>query len=248
MFWGFSGATAFFLDKVTDSSYVPPIVLTDFRLFGTIVVPGVDSPLKIAINHIYSIRRSHKQNTFSIGFSALKLFKPGNKSLSVHAGGLDRKWNEVGSDQRFATYTALPAGKYTFRVEGATSRGHWDEPGATLRIEILPAWWNSWWLRVTYIAALLLVATAIYIYRTRQQKREEDVAIDTSGAGGSRAHRPGEHERRADVSLAHEIEQPISAAVTDTTIRFAMARSRSAQRGRGAGRGFKTHQRRNPSI
>jgi hypothetical protein len=212
------------------------------------VVPGVDSPLKIAINHIYSIRRSHKQNTFSIGFSALKLFKPGNKSLSVHAGGLDRKWNEVGSDQRFATYTALPAGKYTFRVEGATSRGHWDEPGATLRIEILPAWWNSWWLRVTYIAALLLVATAIYIYRTRQQKREEDVAIDTSGAGGSRAHRPGEHDRRAD-RLASTRNQAADFCGGNRRYNpLAMARSRSAQRGRGAGRGFKTHQRRNPSI
>ena len=33
-FGGFSGATAFYPDKVTDNLYVPPVVLTDFRLSG----------------------------------------------------------------------------------------------------------------------------------------------------------------------------------------------------------------------
>ena len=169
-FGGFSGATAFFPDKVKDSSYVPPIVLTDFRLFGTTVVPGVGSPLNMAINHTNAITLSHEQNAFSIGFSALSYLNPPTNRYRYMLEGLDRKWNEVGSDQRFATYTTLPAGKYTFRVEGATSRGHWDEPGATLRIEILPAWWNSWWFRVTYIAALLLVGAAIYIYRRQPAK------------------------------------------------------------------------------
>ena len=213
---GFSGATAFFPDKVTDSSYVPPIVLTDFRLFGTAVVPGVDSPLKLAINHTNTIRLSHKQNAFSIGFSALSYLNPSTNRYRYMLEGLDRKWNDVGSEQRFATYTTLPAGKYTFRVEGATSRGHWDEPGATLRIEILPAWWNSWWFRITYIVALLLVATTIYIYRTSQQRREEERSERLRQAQADLAHinrvsTMGE----LTASLAHEIKQPISAAVTD---------------------------------
>src|SRR5260370_6221290 len=130
--------------------------------------------------------------------------------------GLEREWNEVGSDQRFATYTTLPAGTYTFRVEGATSRGPWDEPGAALRIEVLPAWWNSWWFRVTYIAVLLLVAAAIYIYRRSQQKLEEERSERLRQAQADLAHinrvsTMGE----LTASLAHEIKQPIAAAVTN---------------------------------
>jgi C4-dicarboxylate-specific signal transduction histidine kinase len=130
--------------------------------------------------------------------------------------GLDRDWNEVGQDQRFATYTTLPAGTYTFRVEGATNRGPWDEPGATLLIEILPAWWNSWWFRLTYITVLLLVAAAIYIYRRRQQKREEERnerlrQAQTDLAHINRVSTMGE----LTASLAHEIKQPIAAAVTN---------------------------------
>src|SRR5712675_1611843 len=215
-FGGFSGATAFFPDKVTDSSYVPPVVLTDFRLFGTSVLPGVDSPLKMAINHTNTMRLSHKQNSFSIGYSALSYLNPPTNRYRYMLQGLDRDWNEVGRDQRFATYTTLPAGKYTFRVEGATNRGPWDEPGATLLIEILPAWWNSWWFRLIYIAALLLVATAIYIYRRRQQKRDEERSERLRQAQADLAHinrvsTMGE----LTGSLAHEIKQPIAAAVTN---------------------------------
>ena len=45
-FGGFSGATAFYPDKVTDNLYVPPVVLTDFRLSGAPVEVGAGSPLK----------------------------------------------------------------------------------------------------------------------------------------------------------------------------------------------------------
>src|SRR5260370_21503566 len=135
--------------------------------------------------------------------------------------GLDREWNEVGSDQRFATYTTLPAGTATFRVEGATSRGPWDEPGAALRIEVLPAWWNSWWFRVTYIAVLLLVAAAIYIYRRSQQKLEEERSERLRQAQADLAH-INRVSTMGDLtaSLAHEIKQPIAAAATNANTSF----------------------------
>src|SRR5260370_28045058 len=155
-FGGFGGATAFFPDKVTDSSYVPPIVLTDFRLFGTSVMPGADSPLKIAINHTNTVKLSHRQNSFSIGYSALSYLNPPTNRYRYMLQGLDREWNEVGRHQRYATYTTLPAGTYTFRVEGATNRGPWDEPGATLTIEILPPSPNTSCFPLPPIPPLLL--------------------------------------------------------------------------------------------
>jgi signal transduction histidine kinase/ligand-binding sensor domain-containing protein len=215
-FGGFSGATSFFSKNVSDTAFVPPIVLTDFRLFGTEVLPGSDSPLSTTINYTNAITLSHKQNRFSIGFSALSYLNPTTNRYRYMLESLDRKWNEVGSDKRFASYTTLPAGTYVFRVQGATSRGSWDEPGARLRIEVLPAWWNSSWFRVTYIAALLLILMSIYIYHQQQKKREAEHTeklrrTQTELAQINRVSTMDE----LTASLAHEIKQPIGAAVTN---------------------------------
>jgi signal transduction histidine kinase/ligand-binding sensor domain-containing protein len=215
-FGGFSGATSFYSKDVSDSTFVPPIALTEFRLFGTEVLPGSDSPLSRTINYTKAITLSHKQNRFSVGYSALSYLNPTTNRYRYMLEGLDRKWNEVGSDKRFASYTTLPAGKYIFRVQGATNRGPWDEPGTRLRIDILPAWWNSWWFRSTYIGALLLILLTIYIYHQQQTKREAEHTeklrrTQTELEDINRVSTMDE----LTASLAHEIKQPIGAAVTN---------------------------------
>src|SRR3954453_13499133 len=70
-FGGFAGATSFFPDKVQEPSYVPPIILTAFRVFGTSLTAGPNSALKKTINYTVSITLNYKQNIFSIGFSLL---------------------------------------------------------------------------------------------------------------------------------------------------------------------------------
>jgi signal transduction histidine kinase len=169
-FGGFSGVTSFFPDKVLADSvvadaFVPPIALTDFRLFGIRADLASDSPLKKAINYTDTITLSHSQNVFSIEFSALSYFNAAANRYRYKLDGLDQKWNEVGSDQRVARYTTLPAGTYAFHVQGATSRGPWSEPGAVLHIQILPAWWATWWFRTTYIFLLLTVGLVAYYSR-----------------------------------------------------------------------------------
>jgi signal transduction histidine kinase len=178
LFGGFSGATSFFPDKVTDSAYVPPIALTDFRLFGAEVAPGAGSPLKKTINNTNAITLAHDQSIFSIGFSALSYLNPATNRYRYMLEGLDRNWNEVGSDQRFASYSTLPAGTYTFRVEGATSRGPWNEPGVQLRIEILPPWWETLFFRVSFGVVALLVGLAAYNYRLHQIARAMGARFD----------------------------------------------------------------------
>jgi ligand-binding sensor domain-containing protein/signal transduction histidine kinase len=155
-FGGFSGLTAFYPDRVGDSTYAPQVVLTDFRLFGKSVVPGASSTLKSAVNYTRAVRLSSKQSIFSIEFSALSFFNTPTNRYRYKLDGLDNTWHEVGSDERLATYTTLPAGTYTFRVEAATSHGPWGVPGAVLVIDILPPIWKTAWF-LTACAALICI-------------------------------------------------------------------------------------------
>ncbi len=177
-FGGFSGATAFYPNKIVNSSFVPRIVLTDFRLSGNPVRIGAGSVLKQSITLTDSITLSHQQNIFSIEFAALSFFNAETNRYRYKLDGLDHDWHEVGSDERIANYTTLPAATYAFEVQGATSRGPWSQPGAMLRIEILPPWYQTLWFRSICVIASLLLLWAIYLYRLNQLRKQFSAALE----------------------------------------------------------------------
>jgi signal transduction histidine kinase/ligand-binding sensor domain-containing protein len=177
-FGGFSGATAFYPNKLVNSSFVPRTVLTDFRLSGNPVLIGAGSVLRESITRTNSITLSHQQNIFSIEFSALSFFNAETNRYRYKLDGLDKDWHEVGSDERIANYTTLPAATYTFEVQGATSRGPWSQPGAMLRIEILPAWYQTLWFRSICVIAFLLLVWAIYLLRLNELSRQFSAALE----------------------------------------------------------------------
>ena len=164
-FGGFNGGASFFPDKVVDSSDAPPMVLTDFRLSGNPVAIGGNSPLRRSIAYTRDLILPNQDHVFSIIFAALNYSSPAATRYRYRLENLERVWNEVGSEQRQATYTTLPAGTYTFRVQGATRSGPWSEPGVALRIEILPPWWSTRPFQAAIGVLLILVAWAGYRQR-----------------------------------------------------------------------------------
>jgi signal transduction histidine kinase/ligand-binding sensor domain-containing protein len=231
-FGGYSGATAFYPDKVRGGSYIPPIVLTDLWLAGSPVEIGENSPLKKSLLYTSNLTLSHRQNVFSLTFAALSYSHPAANRYRYKLEGLDRDWNEIGSDLRLATYTTLPAGKYTFRVQGATSNGPWSEPGVILHIEVLPPWWSTWWFRVFCTLATAGILWLAHVLRVRSiqqhsaqlalmnteleaqiaERKQAEAALRQAQADLTRANRVSSMGELT-ASLAHEVNQPIAAAV-----------------------------------
>ena len=181
-FGGVNGVTAFYPEKVVDRPFVPTLVLTDFRLFNDPVPVGGRSPLKKSITYTDSLTLSHAQNIFALEFSALSFADPTRMRYRYQLESLETHWNEATASQRVVTYTTLPAGQYHFRVQSKDNRGEWSEPGLTLAIRVLPAWWNTWQFRTVWITSLLLLIWFVYQFRVHQLQREskklQDV-IDT---------------------------------------------------------------------
>jgi len=181
-FGGVNGVTAFYPEKVVDRPFVPPLVLTDFRLFNNAVPVGGRSPLRKSITFTDSVTLSHAQNILALEFSALSFASPARTRYRYRLEGLETHWNEATASQRVVTYTTLPAGKYHFRVQAKVNRGEWSEPGLALEIRVLPAWWNTWQFRTVWITSLLLLTWFVYQLRVQQlQKRSKQLrdVIDT---------------------------------------------------------------------
>ena len=125
----------------------------------------------------------------SLEFSALSYLNPSSTRYRYKLDPLDNDWNQVASGQRVVTYTSLPAGKFNFRVQAATGRGAWSEPGAALAIQILPAWWNTWWFRCMYVSFLLLLGYFLYWYRLRQLTQQYSMRLEERVAERTRIAR-----------------------------------------------------------
>ena len=120
-----------------------------------------------------SIQLREGNRSFSIAFSALNYGNEAQTMFSYRMKGLDKDWTPLGLGEHSVRYSALPAGHYTFEVRclSATSADHYDT--ASIDIEVLPAFWNSWWFRL--MLGIVLVGIIIYGYNRRvaELKRRE---------------------------------------------------------------------------
>ena len=164
-FGGFAGGVAFRPESLADTSYVPPVVLTNLKLPFASSSQARAATDGRAIGFAEQLVLPHGANSLALEFSALSYFNPSTNRYRYRLEGLEDRWIEVDSAHRTATYTTLPVGNYIFRLQGAASRGAWSEPGIALPIRILPAWWETWWLRS--VAALAVLGIAVWGYHLR---------------------------------------------------------------------------------
>jgi ligand-binding sensor domain-containing protein/signal transduction histidine kinase len=175
-FGGIDGLNAFYPEQVHDSDFSAPVVITAFQKFNQTVLSDL-SPDQ-------TIQLSHNDNFFSFEFAALDFTAPEKNQYAYMLEGFDKDWIEAGT-RRYASYTNLGGGNYTFRVKGTNSDGVWNEVGISIPITITPPFWQTWWFTLLAVLALTGGTTGIYAVRARsfrlqKEKLESQVAQRTA--------------------------------------------------------------------
>jgi len=177
-FGGSNGFNAFFPENVRDNPYVPPVVITSFKIFNKPVPVGAKSLLKKAMPYADSLTLSYRDSVFSFEFAALSYGNSQKNRYRYKLERFDPGWNEVSSKQRLATYTNLNPGRYVFRVQGSNSDGVWNDEGVSLPILITPPWSRTNWFRALCAAVFLALLWAAYQYRVWQLQHEFDTTLE----------------------------------------------------------------------
>src|SRR5271169_6361650 len=161
-FGGSNGINAFLPETIRDNPYVPPVAITSFKIFNKPVPIGGKSVLNKAIAYADSLTLSYRDSVFSFEFAALSYANSHKNRYRYKLEGFEPDWNEVGSNQRLATYTNLSPRKYVFRVQGSNSDGVWNEQGVALPILITPPWWGTNWFRTACAILFMALLWAAY--------------------------------------------------------------------------------------
>ncbi len=207
-FGGGNGFNAFYPDEIRDNPHVPPVVITAFKKFNQTVL--ADLPAEAAIE------LSYRENFISFEFAALDYAAPEKNQYAYRLEGFDPEWVDAGT-RRYASYTNLRGGTYTFRVRGSNNDGVWNEEGPAVRIIVAPPFWEQWWFIGG--AALVLAGGALAVYRWRVRA----IAVRNRELAQQVRERTGEIERRRQVAeglrdmlAVLNTEQPLEALLDGT--------------------------------
>jgi PAS domain S-box-containing protein len=107
-----------------------------------------------------------------IDYTALSLVAPEKILFRYKLEGWDQDWQDAGT-RRQAFYSNLPPRNYTFRVKACNNSGLWNEAGTSLDFSIAPAYYQTYWFRLSCFAAFVALLWALHRWRIRQLKGQE---------------------------------------------------------------------------
>ena len=176
-FGGVNGFNIFYPDNITEDTFNPPLVFTDFEIFNK-NVPIADnkddlSPLKKSICETSEITLSYKSAVISFEFASLNYTAKEKKQYTYMLEGFDKTWNETGSN-RIVTYTNLDPGKYIFKVRSLNNAGKWSRIIA-IKLTITPPFWLTWWFKLLVALSILGGSIGVYKIRIRTIKAQKRV-------------------------------------------------------------------------
>ena len=196
MFYGgVHGFNVFRPSDIRDNPNPPPVVVTGFDVFNR--------PVPVDLSGMKPIDLSYQQNFVSFDFAALDYRAPQKNRYAYKLDGFDKDWVEAG-DRRYASYTNLPAGSYTFRVRGSNNDGVWNEAGLALPLRVAPPMWQTWWFQVSALLLVVGLAFAGYRWRVHDVRVHNRRLVHTVAQQTADLRREMEQRRQAEEALAHK--------------------------------------------
>jgi signal transduction histidine kinase/ligand-binding sensor domain-containing protein len=106
----------------------------------------------------------HRRITFA--YSALSLSVPERIRYKYKLEGVDEGWSRPVAERQ-VTYNNLGAGNYRFRVIASNSDGLWNGAESEVSFKIAPAYWQTWWFRLSGLLACVLAILLFVRLRMR---------------------------------------------------------------------------------
>jgi len=162
IFGGVGGLTVVRPSLMKDYKFDPPVVITSIQAGGKTIAAN---QARFLGSHPEKLVISPEANSMIIEFAALDYSAPERNHYAYKLEGYDKNWIETDYTRRLAAYTNLAPGEYRLLMRGSNRSGVWSEKMLALPIQVLPAWFQTWWAYALYF--ILLSSLMVGLVRWR---------------------------------------------------------------------------------
>lgn len=124
------------------------------------------------LNADEGIKLNPDERDFSISFSMPNYSGHGLARFSYQLVGFNDSWVEIG-DNREIYLSNVPAGAYTLKVKARERDGETVLAENTMRVEVLPSWWNTWWFWCCVIILITSYLVVLMLYMKNRRRIRE---------------------------------------------------------------------------
>jgi signal transduction histidine kinase/ligand-binding sensor domain-containing protein len=108
------------------------------------------------LNPVANLRVGPLTRQLEIDYTALSLTIPQKVKFRYMLEGHDTNWQDPES-RRAAFYNDLKPGRYRFRVIATNNDGVWNQSGDSFDFYVVPAWFQTIWLKTVVVALIFIV-------------------------------------------------------------------------------------------
>jgi PAS domain S-box-containing protein len=119
-----------------------------------------------------SVRIPPSSRRITFEYTGLSLAVPGRIRFRYFLEGFDSSWSQPVA-AREAVYTNLGPGSYRFRLVASNSEGLWNGPETAIALSVAPAYYQTYWFRLSCVAAFTALLWALYRWRIHQVRGQE---------------------------------------------------------------------------
>jgi ligand-binding sensor domain-containing protein/signal transduction histidine kinase len=143
------------LQHLSSDTGKPPIFVEEVTVGRTRRPAGRELVLPPGTHHV------------ELHFDSIELSSPEKIRFQYRMDDVDPVWLEA-DNSLTAIYTNIPIGTHAFKIRASNSDGVWDRSGISFAVTQKPYFYQTWWFRLSCVAAFVAVLWALYQLRLGQ--------------------------------------------------------------------------------